>query len=1068
MSGRSPAPPARARARMSLLVALVSACASAAPAAAQSGSRLDETVSLAAAGPTLQVAIADLDADGVRDVIATSAEPAVVSVFRGTGGGAFAARVDRALPGAPRALAVADVTGDGRPDLVVACFAQWVSVLPGLGDGTFGPRLDLAAGSRPSALEVHDVTGDGRPDLVVAIEVTNQVAVLPADGAGGFGARMSHPVSGGADGLAVGHLDGDGRADVVVGATAARELTVLVGAPAGGLAYWNVVSLDAAPRTLAGAYLDADAALDVVIADDGASLTVLRGDGAGDFSSRVAWPSLAGVTGLALADVDGDGRLDAVAASPSAGAIAVHPGDGNGGFGAATEYPQAGRPHAVAAGDLNGDGRTDAAVALEGAAEVGLRIATDTRISLYAHPDPSRFGEPVMLQASVWPADATGSVTFLDGGVVRASVPLQAGVATWVDSALAAGEHVIVARYPGDAVHGPRTSEPVALSVTTTPTVTVLACTPNPATEGSPVILDALVSPRPTGGTVEFLDGVTRLGTADVVLGSARLERSDLSVGSHLLTARFSGSGAFVGSTSYPITLTIGRFETSTTALTSTPDPSVYGQVVTLRAVVTPSTATGAVRFHADGVDIATATLAGGVATCALQVSRLGTTVYSASYLGATFVAGSTSPPDSHRVDRGTTVTAVRSSLNPSRVGESVSFLATAAAAPPSSGLMYGYFQFSVDGRPLGTPVIAVAGTARSLLVSDLAPGTHAVSVTFTGDERFEGSASGAYVQVVRSDVPIIRAVRDVPQDQGRQVRVTFARSDLDVAGSATPIVRYEVFRRIPAGTGAGGVTRVATLPAGARLAGWDGVGVVGAYTDTVYNVVAPTLADSNAGGLHRATFFVRAATAVPTVYHDSAPDSGYSRDDTPPAVPSPFVAHAIATGVRLAWGAVADPDVWCYRLHRGSDPDLIPGPENLVATVDDTVFVDPVPADFVYKLAALDVNGNLGTFATVDARGLVDVAGSAPAALGLGAPRPNPAHDGRLCVELALPRPGPARLDVLDVSGRRVATRDAGALGPGRHVVELGRERALPPGLYLLRLVQGREVRLARVVVLD
>jgi hypothetical protein len=96
------------------------------------------------------------------------------------------------------------------------------------------------------------------------------------------------------------------------------------------------------------------------------------------------------------------------------------------------------------------------------------------------------------------------------------------------------------------------------------------------------------------------------------------------------------------------------------------------------------------------------------------------------------------------------------------------------------------------------------------------------------------------------------------------------------------------------------------------------------------------------------------------------------------------------------------------------------------------------------------------------------DVGDRAPLAFALEGVRPNPSRGGQLSVTFALPSSTPARLELIDVSGRRIVTRDVGALGAGPHVVALAANRALRPGLYLVRLEQGANVRVTRVAVLN
>ena len=95
----------------------------------------------------------------------------------------FDSKTDFATGAEPVAIAVADLNGDGQPDLVVAnANANTVSVLLATGTGSFGPRTDFATGAYPNAIAVADLNGDGHPDLVVAnAGGTDTVSVLLGD-----------------------------------------------------------------------------------------------------------------------------------------------------------------------------------------------------------------------------------------------------------------------------------------------------------------------------------------------------------------------------------------------------------------------------------------------------------------------------------------------------------------------------------------------------------------------------------------------------------------------------------------------------------------------------------------------------------------------------------------------------------------------------------------------------------------------------------------------------------------------------------------------------------------------
>src|SRR6185503_13215968 len=117
-------------------------------------------------------------------------------------------------------------------------------------------------------------------------------------------------------------------------------------------------------------------------------------------------------------------------------------------------------------------------------------------------------------------------------------------------------------------------------------TTTSLASSPNPSVVGQSVALTATVAVTSPGagspgGSVEFFDGVTSLGTAPVSAGSALLNTSALAVGPHSLTAVYSGNTSFSGSTSAAHGHTVNQAATST-SLTSTPNPSTFGANATL------------------------------------------------------------------------------------------------------------------------------------------------------------------------------------------------------------------------------------------------------------------------------------------------------------------------------------------------------------------------------------------------------------------------------------------------------------------------------------------------------
>lgn len=313
---------------------------------------------------------------------------------------------------------------------------------------------------------------------------------------------------------------------------------------------------------------------------------------------------------------------------------------------------------------------------------------------------------------------------------------------------------------------------------------------------------------------------------------------------------------------------------------------------------------------------------------------------------------------------------------------------------------------------------------------------------------------------------PSIALVSDIGNDQGKQVQVRVLRGSADSPGAGITITGYEVYRRndpLPAGA------IQSAEPMAAQLAGWTYVTSFPAHGESEYNVVAPTLANANASSLYYSALMVRAVTADPLTFHDSEIDNGFSVDNLSPPSPSQFMAMYSSGATHLSWGASVEPDFASFRLYRGSSADFVPGLASLVVETSETGYVDPGVAGSYYKVSAVDVNGNESVFALTGPNQTTDVPPAAPAvAFALDGTRPNPAIGGRLMVHFALPTAESATLELLDVAGRRVAQQMVGALGAGRHSVDLADGRRLEPGLYFVRLTQGANVRIVRTTILN
>src|SRR5438093_4339804 len=106
----------------------------------------------------LSLAIGDVNGDGKPDLVTANLDASTVSVLLGTGGGGFGAKADFATGGRPTSVAIGDVNGDGEPDLMTANYnANTVSVLLGNGTGSIAAKTDFAAGASPSSFAIGDL-----------------------------------------------------------------------------------------------------------------------------------------------------------------------------------------------------------------------------------------------------------------------------------------------------------------------------------------------------------------------------------------------------------------------------------------------------------------------------------------------------------------------------------------------------------------------------------------------------------------------------------------------------------------------------------------------------------------------------------------------------------------------------------------------------------------------------------------------------------------------------------------------------------------------------------------------
>lgn len=325
------------------------------------------TGSYAMGSNAVSVTVADVNGDGRPDLLVGNAG---LLILTNNGNGVFASNAFFANINYP--ITVADINGDGKPDLIAsdgAFGAGHIIVFTNNGAGGYVSNAVYSVGSVPGRPLVADINHDGLPDIVCANQAADTLSVLTNNGQGGFSLASSPatPSNGGPVSPVAVDINNDGKITLVCangtggigGNSCDSTLSVITNAGYGIFHLAYKLNVGVCPGFLVAADVNGDGKVDLACLNSADNtLSVLTNNGNGGFGSSATLPVGRSPIGLVAADLSGDGLPDFVYESLYGGSVSVLTNNGSGALGSSVTLTPT-RLGGFIVADLNADGRKD-------------------------------------------------------------------------------------------------------------------------------------------------------------------------------------------------------------------------------------------------------------------------------------------------------------------------------------------------------------------------------------------------------------------------------------------------------------------------------------------------------------------------------------------------------------------------------------------------------------------------------------------------------------------------------------------------------------------------------------
>lgn len=690
------------------------------------------------------VAVADFNRDQKPDLVLVNAPADFgqgnISVLLGNGDGTFRNPVQYAAGVGTTSLTVADLDGDGNPDVVVAnsdtahVTTGALNVFIGKGDGTFRTATTYDFGRGAASVAVADLNGDGKVDLAVStfdrttIPGPATVSVFLGNGDGTFGAPNAF-VTGAAGSIIAEDFDGDGQVDIAVASSVNNTVSLLLGAGDGTFRSQVDFGAGNSPRSLVAGDFNGDGHIDLITPNfNSDSAGLLLGNGDGTFQTRIDYAVSEQPVSMVVGDFNGDGKSDLASADTYGEGISLLLGNGDGSFQKSAPYPSDFLPVAVVAGDFNGDGKTDLATTNFDHNTVSVLLGNGDG-TFQPHVDYAVIQFPRSLAIGDFNGDGKLDLVVVGdglGGSGAVGILTNRGDGTFlpISNLGGSGLAVAVADFSGDSKDD--------LAIVDGSNINILLGNGNGTFQTA-----VSYSGGPTPGALAVGD-LNGDGKADLVVVNGGNNQT-------ISTLFGNGDGTFQAHVDYPTGLfpghvAVGDFDgdgktdiavgdsTGLSVFTNKGDGTFEPRVEYATGAAPAAVAVG--DFDLDGkLDVATTNLLS---------SPL-------AYVGA-FSPGSVSV-----LLNGTgAIIAIRSSENPSAIGASITLTTTVSAAVPGALSPSGSVTVQEGSTTLGSA--ALIGSRAVFSVPALAPGIHSISAHYSGDQNFRPSTSVLHQAVAAPD----------------------------------------------------------------------------------------------------------------------------------------------------------------------------------------------------------------------------------------------------------------------------------------------------------------------------